>query len=308
MSIRMLTVGLLVLTIAGCARHTLTGTYTAQGPRWAAMVQLTEGADHRIMGNVVSVELTADGEMQRADLNVTDGTVDAGGDSIVLTMKAAGLLAEDHNATGKVTGAGLDLDLPAGTIHLARGSADAFARASQTLQALGHKEQSDRAQKKQAAEDAQRVAELAQQLASYSERIAHNPESPDDVRRQEEQLVAAARKDLGIERSLAARHQDYAAGQAQFRIGQLSFQLGQRKLQIEQAVQQGRDHVAAFDRKLAASHCAVGSQSPGCSTLMAEQARYQVTRAKVVGDLGQLEADLQKNVSAMDVLNKAAGN
>ena len=308
MTTRIFAACLLALAAAGCTRPTLTGTYTATGARWAAMVQLTEGSDHRLMGNVVTVDLSNDGDLHRSDLAITDGTVDAAAGSVALTMKPTGLLSEAHTVTGSITGSGIALDLPAGVAHLARSTPDAFDRASAALQALGHKEQTDQAQKKRAAEDVERVSELTKQLAAYDDRITAPSHGPEQARQQEEQMLAAARHDLSVVHTMTDRHQEFAADQARFHIGQIDFQMGLLKMQIERDVQAGHDHLAGFNQALAQSPCANLPDVAGCAALAQEQSRYVAGRARVESDLTRASQDMQKNSTAMELINKAAGN
>ena len=294
--------------VAGCTGKRISGTYVAQDAHGAAMLQLTQSSSDKLTGSLTVVQLLPDGTSQRTDISVTDGTVDPNHRSFVLSMKANALLAQSGNVSGEVTGAGVDLTTPESVVHLTTGTPADFYRATHSLAAAGQKQQEQAVLAKREADNAKRVQGLTHALAGYNTWVASSTQGPEAARRQEEQLVAAARKDLAIERTLASQHQDFAAGQARFRIGQLAFQMGQLKLQIEQAVQTGHDHLAGFDRGIAQSPCLGERGLPGCDALAKAQAGYSLTRAKVVSNLEQLSDDLHTNLATMDGLNKAAGN
>lgn len=308
MKLRTMVGALLVLAMAGCGRHTLSGTYTASGPQAAVMLQLTERSDHRLMGTLSAVQITAAGDAQRMDFSITDGSVDASGRAISLTMKPNGLFGQTRTVSGEVTPDGMSLAMPDGVLQLASGTMEGFERASRALDVAAADRKRQLEQQKSAENDLNLVAALLQEVSGYDQRIASNTQGPDDVRKDEEALVAAARRSLATERRLTATHREFDASQAQFAVGQASFRLNLIRLQVQEDVRTGHQHIADLDRSVANNPCTHRGTIPGCVALAGELTRYQATRAKVLSELEQLSKDLATNEAAMDTLNKAAGN
>lgn len=302
------TVTLAVLAIAGCARHQVTGTYTAYSANAAVMLQLTEGHSRTLMGDLKIVSVTPAGGLRQGVIDVTGGAVDPSGHGFVLTLRdtAAGLLP--RNVTGRLTGSGLELDVLGGVHHLARGTPEAFDSDIRLLETLAQDRRTAIAKQKQAAEDARTVAALTGQLTAYSQRIQSLKVTPSIVRTRELALVEAARKQLALERALQARHQGNAAGQAAYRIGELEYQMGQIKYQVDNVVAGGRHHLAMLDHELAASPCVTRPGSPQCADLQQAKTQYEATRLVVLGDIGRLVSDIDTNTAAIDRINYVAGH
>lgn len=299
---------LALLALAGCGPQNISGSYMAHDDRGAALLQLTESQSQQVMGNMILVRLLPNGQTERTDMSISGGAVDANGHTLVLTMKANELFALARNVSGEISGTGIDLAMPGGTMHLSTAKPHDFDTAIDGLAKAGQQQQQRQAQARQMADDVKRVADLTRALAVYNTRIQSSTQGPEVARKQEEQLVGAARKDLAIMQDLESKHQDFPAGQVRYRIGQLAFQMGQIKFQLNLAVQQGREHLAGFDDGLAKNPCHTYANLQGCDALGQEKMRYTTTRAKVENKLAQLSNDLQKNESAIEAINKQAGN
>ncbi|KZC41170.1 hypothetical protein RHOFW510R12_00900 [Rhodanobacter sp. FW510-R12] len=308
MNVRMVALILAALTLGGCGSHSLSGTYTASDAHAAVMLQLTEDADHRLMGTLSAVQLTPPGDTTRVDFSITDGSVDGRSKSIALTLKSNAMFGQTRNVSGEVTSSGINLAMPEGLLRLSSGTMEGFEQSSHALEVAGADRKRDLAQERRAADALKRVAELTQALSSYNGRIAANTRGPDDVRKEEEGLVATARQALAAKRRLAAANREFDSSQAGFRVGQLAFQLNLLRLQVEQDVQMGHEHIQDLDRQVANNPCTTQASIPGCVALSGELARYQSTRSRVRAELGQLAQDLATNLPAMGAINKAAGN
>ncbi|ODV27284.1 MAG: hypothetical protein ABT19_02150 [Rhodanobacter sp. SCN 68-63] len=308
MKSRIVAVSLIAFAMSGCGQRSLSGTYTAGDAHAAVMLQLTERADHRLIGTLSAVQLTPDGDAQRVDFSITDGSIDDQGHSIALTLKPNALFGQARNVSGEITSAGIDLAMPDGLLHLTPGTMQGFESATHGLDVAAADRKRQLAQEKRAEDDLKRVAALTQAVSGYNQRIAGNKVGPEDIRKEEEGLVAAARKELAGQRRLAAQHRQFDASQAGFRVGQIAFRLNLIRMQVEQDVRMGHEHIAELDREVTTNPCVAQSSIPGCVALAGELTRYQATRTKVQSELQQLTKDLGTNMSAMDAINKAAGN
>ena len=298
-----------LLTLAGCnQQHSVSGTYLTRYTNGAAQLQLIESQSGQVMGSFTIITVKADGQAEREDVSITGGTVDANGQSLVLAVKPNALLSQAQNIGAQVTEQGIDMQAPWGNFHFVAAKPGEFDAAVNESVAAGKQQHTLREKAEQMANDEQRIAALTQSLAVYNTHIQGNTQGPELVREQEEQLVAAALKELHVVHDLEAKHQDFAADQRRFRVGQLAFQMGQLKFQLDGVLQQGHDHLAEFDKALAESPCYTRASLQGCDALGQEKMRYTTTRAKVENNLAKLSGDLQKNQSAIDAINKQAGN
>lgn len=295
-----------LLALVGCGPHTLSGTYVGHDAGGAMLLQLTQNQEQHIMGSMSVVVLKPDGSLERREVSITDGTTD--GQSFTLTLKPNELFGQTRNISGKVAGDGMDVTFGGAPEHLATASPQVFNDAVQALTAAGQAQQEAAQQAKATADAAKTIAALTQNLKAYNDRIQGNTQGPEVARNQEEKLVDAARKDLGLMQDLEAKHQEFPAGQVRFRIGQLAFQMGQVKFQVDQVLQQGSEHINTFDQALAKSPCFTHTEIQGCTALGTEKMRYVATRAKVESNLTTLAEDFKKNGGAMDAINKQAGN
>jgi len=293
-----------LLSMAGCSSQNLSGTYMARDDHGAALLQLTENQGQQVMGSMVLIQVKPNGQAERTDISITGGTVDANGHSLVLTMKSNELFGQAQNVSGQISGTGIDLMMPGGNAHFSPAKSQEFDATINALVEAGKQQQQLQDRAKRMAEDVRHVSELTQALSAYNTRILSSTQGPEVARRQEEQLVEAARKDRSLMQDLEAKHQDYPAGQVRYRIEQLVFQMGQIKFQVDQVLQQGNEHLSEFDKGLANSPCAASARIDGCDGLAKEQERYATTRAKVKSNLSQLSSDIQRNEAAIDAINK----
>lgn len=297
-----------LLTVVGCSPQNVSGTYMAHDDHGALLLQLTESQGQQVMGNMILVQLLPNGRTKRTDISITGGAVDANDHTLVLTMRPNELFAQARNVSGEISGTGIDLVMPGVTMHLFSSTPQDFDIAINDLAEAGKQQEQLLTQAKQVADDVKRIAGLTQALTAYNTRILSSAQGPEVLRKQEEQLVAAARKNLAIMLDLVSKHQDYPADQVRYRIGQLAFQMGQIKFQISQVVEQGQAHLADLDDGLAKSPCYANISLQGCDSQGQEKVRYTATRAKVKKYLSQLSSDLQKNESAIEAINIQAGN
>lgn len=300
---------LALLALAGCSQPpSVSGTYLSKDPAGAALLVLTENQQQQIMGSLIIVFLKNGGSTERQDISITGGTVDSRSGSLTLTVKPNALFEQARNVSGSVANGAIDLTMGTSTLHFVPSTQQAFDEVANSLVSSGKMQQQVRAQAQAMAEDVKRISQLTQALAAYNTRIEASPDGPAMVRGQEEKLLAAAQKDLGILKDLVSQGKDYPAGQVRFRIGQLDFQMGQIKFQVDQALNQGRDHIGGFDQRLATSPCNTNTRIEGCDVLGQEKLRYAKVRERVQSNLAQLSGDIQKNGGAMDAINKQAGN
>ncbi|TAN03500.1 MAG: hypothetical protein EPN36_12095 [Rhodanobacteraceae bacterium] len=293
-----------VLVLAGCS-HSLSGTYQTSDANDVAGLQLTENKDQQLMGSLSVVGMTSDGTLIRKEYSITGGTTD--GRAITLTMKANGLFGEAANIAGTVSGSGIDLTLNNVITHFAASNQAALADDVAVLEAAAKARRASLAGAKERAKDAETIAALTRDLENYNEREA-NYTGMDKAKSAEGEVLVAARKDLAIKKQLDAENQTFQAGQVAFRIGQLDFRMGQIKFQVNEAIDSGNSHLAGFDKRLSTNPCNATPSLQGCAALAVQQQRYSTTRARVQGDIAQMQADIRENGSAMDSLNKAAGN
>lgn len=293
-----------VLVLAGCS-HSLSGTYEAGDASDVAGLQLTENKDQQLMGSLNIVAMNRDGTLIRSGYSITGGTTD--GRAITLTMKANGLFGEAANIAGTVSGSSIDLTLNNAVYHFASSSQAAFADRAAVLEAAAKARRAGVAMAKERAQDVETVAALTRDLQGYNERWV-NPTGMNKAKSAESEVLATARKDLTIKRQLDAEHQTFQAGQVAFRIGQLDFQMGQIKFQVDDAVDAGSSQLADFDKRLSATPCNATPSLQGCAALAVQHERYNATRSRIQSGLAQMQADIRENSSAMDALNKAAGN
>lgn len=297
------------LTLISCNQQTsVSGTYLARYTNGAASMQLTESQSGQVMGSLSLVTVKGDGQSERHDASIIGGAVDANGESLVLTVKPNEPFAMAQNVSGQISRQGIDVVMPWGSSHFVPEKPGEFDAAINNLVVVGKQQELLQAQAQQMATDAQHVSELTQALTAYNNRIEANPNGPAIARGQEEQVLAAAQRDLGILKDLEAQGKEIPANQVRFRINQLAFQMGQMKFQVDQALNQGREHISGFDQRLANSPCFVNARIEGCDTLGQEKLRYAKVREHVLSIRGQLAADMQKNGTAMDAINKQAGN
>ena len=299
---------LVLLALAGCGPQNISGSYMTHDDRSAALLQLTESQGQQVMGNMILVRLLPNGLTERTEVSITGGTVDANGHTLVLTMKANEFFAQARNVSGEISNRSIDLAMPGGTMRLSSSKPEDFDATIHKLAEAGKQQQQIQEQAKQIADDINRVADLTRTLAAYNTRIQSSIQGPEVARTQEEHLVDAARKALTIMQNLESKQQDFPASQVKYRIGQLAFQMGQIKFQVDQAIRQGREHLAAFDNGLAKNPCNTNANLQGCDALTQEKVRYTTTRAAVENNLAQLSSDLQKNGSDIEAINKQAGN
>jgi hypothetical protein len=311
---------LALLALAGCSQQSsVSGTYLARYTNGAATMQLTESQSQQVMGSIVVVTVTPDGQATRQDISITGGTVDANGKSLVLTVKPNALFAQSQNVSGQVSGQAIDLTAPWGDARFVPekpGEFDAVVNALVTAgkqqaqvqqQARAQQEQAD-AQARDTATAVRRTQELTSSLAAYNKRIQGGTWTPAVPREQEEKLVERARHGLDVQRQLRASHRDVDANQVRVQIAQLGVAMDQLKIGVDQGIQRGRQQLAIFDQALAKSPCYSTATLDGCAGLGEEKMRYATTRAKVEGELAQAESDIERNLAAMKALSKEAGN
>ena len=103
-----------VLTLAvgltGCSRS-VSGSYVQQAPRMAALLQLTETPDKRLIGTVQTIALQDNGSLYQNTSNLS-GAVD--GDTLTITVESGSFADAKRNLSGKVSGSTIDLVVPAG--------------------------------------------------------------------------------------------------------------------------------------------------------------------------------------------------
>ena len=299
--------GLALLALAGCQPSSVSGSYLAHYGNGAALMELTQG-QQQVMGSITLITIKSDGQAERHDVSIMGGAVDVNGHSLVLTVKSNELFTQAQNVSGQIAGQSIDMQAPWGTSHFVLAKPGEFDAAVNNAVAAGKQQQQIQAQAQQMVDDNKHVTELTQSLAAYNARIESNPNGPDMARNQEEQLLSEAQKDLGILKNLEAQNKEIPANQLRFRIGQLAFQMGQIKFHVGQALSQGHEHLSGFDQRLASSPCFANARIDRCDALGEQKMRYVKVRGKVISSLAQLSADMQKNSSAMDAINKQAGN
>lgn len=292
-----------LVAISGCS-HSLSGTYQASDANDVAGLQLTEN-HQQLMGSMSVVGMAGNGTLTRKEFSITGGTTD--GHTITLTMKADEMFGGSINVAGTVAGSGIDLTFNDKITHFAASNPAALADDVSVLEAAAKARRANLATTKQRAKDAETIAALTRDLQSYNEREA-NPDGMSKAKSTEDAVLVEARKDLAIKKQLDADHREFKAGQAAFRIGQLDFRMGQIKFQVDNAISNGSDNIAAFDRRLATNPCIGTPSLQGCAALIVQQQRYSTVRARIQSDITQMQSDIRENGSAMDALSKAAGN
>lgn len=309
-----------LLALAGCNQpHSVSGTYLARYTNGAAQMQLTESQSGQVMGSLTIITVKADGQAERKDVSITGGTVDANGQSLVLTVKPNALLSLAQSVSGQITGQGIDMQAPWGNSHFMPAKPGEFDAAVNEAVATGKQQATIQAQAKAQLEQAQaevrarteqvrHIQDLTLNLAAYNNRIQSSAWTPTVPREQEEKLVERARHGLEIQRNLRASGREVDASQAGVQIAQLAVAMNQIKIEVDQGIQQGRQHLATFDQALSNSPCYSDAKLDGCAALGEEKMRYASTRKKVEGNLVQAESDIARNQSQMEAISKQAGN
>jgi hypothetical protein len=295
-----------IVALAGCGdTHSLSGTYVAKDAGdGAAMLQLTEDQSQHLMGSMTVATLQSNGVLAQHLASITGGSTD--GTSFTITVKPNEPLSQSVNFGGRVARGGVDLTMATVTGHFSPASPQDFDAAVSELAAAGKEQQSRHEAAQALANDTHTVAQLTQDLNSYSAKVEAHSSSSKSVHDEEEKILAAARHDLTLERGL--NPQSFQASQVRFRIGQLAFQLGQIKFQVAQAIPASRDHIRGFDARLAANPCNGTESLRGCDALAAAHQRFASVRTRVLDDAKQVEADVQRSTAEMTALNKEAGN
>lgn len=305
-SARLVSATLSIVALAGCGgTHSLSGTYVAKDAGdGAAMLQLTEDQSQHLMGSMIVVNLQSNGVLAQHLASITGGSTD--GTSFTITVKPNEPLSQSVNFGGRVARRGVDLTMGTVTGHFSPASPQDFDAAVSELAAAGKEQQSRHAAAQALANDTHTVAQLTQDLNSYSAKVeAHSPSSK-SIHDEEEKILAAARHDLTLERGL--NPQSFQARQVRFRIGQLAFQLGQIKFQVGQAIPASRDHIRGFDARLAANPLQRNGKSSRMRCVGRRSPAFRVRAHRVLDDAKQVEADVQRSTAEMTALNKEAGN
>lgn len=283
-----------LLALVGCGTATsLSGTYVARDAGGVALLQLTENSRHKVLGSILVVTVRQNDELDKTEYNIIGGSVS--GTSVTLTIKPDQLFGQPENVGGRMSNRGITLSFGTSNVNFSRAAPRVFDAAVYKLSATAREKKRERD-----------LAQLVHDLNVYCANMKAHPINTRRAHNEEQALVAAARRDLALERQL--NPQSFQAGHLRFLIGHLQFQLGQIWYQLERAELMWHAQIRRLDARVAANPCNRLRRLSGCDALAAAKSRYAAVRLQVLTSAKKAEAEYDQSNSEMAALNREAGN
>lgn len=283
-----------LLALVGCGGVTsLSGTYMARDSGGVAILQLTENSRHKLLGSILVVTIRQNDQLEKSEYNIIGGS--AAGASLTLTIKANQLFSQPENVGGQTSDREITLAFGTSNVHFSPATPRAFDAAVNELSATAREQQRERD-----------LAQLVHDLDVYCANMEAHPINTRRAHDEEQALVAAARRDLALERQL--NPQSFQASHVRFLIGNLEFQLGQIWFQLERAEPVWHAEIRRLDARVAANPCHRHKRLSGCDAFAVAKSRYASVRSQVLRSAKKAEAEYEQSKSEMTALNKEAGN
>ncbi len=300
---------------AACSQKppTISGAYINHDPNSAAMLQLTESPDGKVLGSMSLVSIQAGGALDRKMVNVT-GTTD--GSSLTLVLKFQ-QINKELNVSGVMDHGIMVLSLPAvqggQDIRLVPAKMEDFQVAmDEVSKNAGAAHQS--AQKAAVTATIDKMVETdTAALILYNQR-AKAPSNIADIDKHFEGLLQFARQDLATEKGWLAKLNtspvaDGQAGVAQAQLGVAATQFGLYRDEVLTSVANSRAHIAQLDQMIANSACTNKVPTPPdmgvCRIQDQAISEYKVAKAHVLDMMAEREQLAHKRDSDMQALVQA---
>ena len=283
-----------LLALVGCGTATsLSGTYVARDVGGVALLQLTENSRHKVLGSILVVTVRQNDQLDQTEYNIIGGSV--AGTSVTLTIKPDQLFGQPENIGGRKSKRGITLAFGTSNVNFSRAAPRVFDAAVNKLSAMAKERKRERV-----------LAQLIHDLNDYCANMKAHPINTRRVHDEERALVAAARRDLALERQL--NPQSFQASHLRFLIDNLQFQLGQIWYQLERVEPMWHAEIRSLDARVAVNPCNRRGRLSGCDAFAAAKSRYASVRLQVLRSAKRAEAEYDQSNSEMTALNREAGN